>query len=36
VHDCLRHRLMLSYEAQGEGVSADRVIDALVEQVAIP
>ena len=35
-HDCLRHRLMLSYEAQGEGVSADQVIDALVEQVAIP
>jgi MoxR-like ATPase len=36
VHDCLRHRLMLSYEAQGEGVSADQVIEALVEQVAIP
>jgi len=36
IHDCLRHRLMLSYEAQGEGVGADRVIDALVEQVALP
>ena len=36
VHDCLRHRLMLSYEAQGEGVSANQVIDALVEQVALP
>ena len=36
VHDCLRHRLMLSYEAQGEGVRADRVIDAIVEQVALP
>lgn len=36
VHDCLRHRLMLSYEAQGEGVSADQVIDALIEQVALP
>jgi MoxR-like ATPase len=36
VHDCMRHRLMLSYEAQGEGVSADQVIDALVEQVALP
>ncbi len=35
-HDCFRHRLMLSYEAQGEGVSADAVIDALVEQVALP
>jgi len=36
VHDCLRHRLMLSYEAQGEGVTADKVIDAVVEQVALP
>ena len=36
VHDCLRHRLMLSYEAQGEGVSPDAVIDVLVEQVALP
>ena len=36
VHDCLRHRLMLSYEAQGEGVSADDVISALVQKVALP
>ncbi len=36
VHDCLRHRLMLSYEAQGDGVSADDVIAAVVEQVALP
>src|SRR6056300_188528 len=34
VHDCLRHRLMLSYEAQGEGVRADQVVDAIVEHVA--
>jgi MoxR-like ATPase len=36
VHDVLRHRLMLSYEAQGEGVTADKVIDELVTQVALP
>ena len=36
VHDVLRHRLMLSYEAQGEGVRADQVIDALIELVALP
>ena len=36
VHDCLRHRLMLSYEAQGEGVRADQVVDAIVEHVALP
>ncbi len=35
-HDCLRHRLMLSYEAQGEGVSANQVVDAVLEQVALP
>ncbi len=36
VNDVLRHRLMLSYEAQGDGVSADQVIDTLLEQVALP
>lgn len=36
VHDVLRHRLMLSYEAQGEGVRANQVIDKIVEQVALP
>ncbi len=36
VHDVLRHRLMLSYEAQSEGVTADKVIDTLVELVALP
>ncbi len=36
IHDVLRHRLMLSYEAQGEGVTPDQVVDAIVEQVALP
>ncbi len=35
-HDVLRHRLMLSYEAQGDGVDSDQVLDALIEQVALP
>jgi len=35
VHDCLRHRLILSYEANAEGLSADQVIDALVKKVAV-
>jgi MoxR-like ATPase len=35
VHDCLRHRLILSYEANAEGISADRVIDELVKLVAV-
>jgi MoxR-like ATPase len=34
-HDCLRHRLMLSYEASAEGISADQVIDEILSQVAV-
>jgi MoxR-like ATPase len=36
VHDCLRHRLGLSYAAEGEGIRADRVIDEVIAQVALP
>ena len=36
VNDVLRHRLMLSYEAEGEGVRPDQVIDEIVERVALP
>ncbi|MEM7429504.1 MAG: MoxR family ATPase [Pseudomonadota bacterium] len=36
VHDVFRHRLTLSFEAQGEGISPDAVTDAIVEQVALP
>ena len=35
-HDVLRHRLTLTYEAQGEGVTADAVIGKLIELVALP
>jgi len=35
VHDCLRHRLMLSYEATAGGVTADRVLDEIVKLVAV-
>lgn len=34
-HACLRHRLMLSYEAHAEGLSADDVLARLLEQVAV-
>jgi MoxR-like ATPase len=33
--DCLRHRLMLSYEASADGVSASAVVDQLLQQVAV-
>ena len=35
LHGVLRHRLTLSYEAQGEGVTPDRVIDEIATQVAL-
>jgi MoxR-like ATPase len=35
VHDVLRHRLLLSYDAQAEGVKADQVINKVVELVAV-
>ena len=34
-HDCLRHRLMLSYEATAGGVTADRVVDEVLRRVAV-
>lgn len=35
LHDCMRHRLILSYEAEADGVTADQVIDELIRQVAV-
>jgi MoxR-like ATPase len=35
VHDCLRHRLILSYEANANGLSADDVINEVVKRVAV-
>jgi MoxR-like ATPase len=36
VHDSLRHRLVLSYEALAEGVSADDLIARVVAAVPLP
>ncbi|KGJ94126.1 AAA family ATPase [Colwellia psychrerythraea] len=35
VHSVIRHRLILSYDALAEGVSADQVIDEIITQVAV-
>jgi MoxR-like ATPase len=35
-HDVMRHRLMLSYEAQVDGMGPDAIVDAVVQQVALP
>lgn len=34
--DVLRHRLILSYEAEAEGVTPDRVVGELLQRVAVP
>lgn len=35
VHDCLRHRLVLSYEANANEITPDKVIDELLKKVAV-
>jgi MoxR-like ATPase len=34
--DVLRHRLILNYEAEADGVTTDQVITALLQRVAVP
>jgi MoxR-like ATPase len=36
VHDVLRHRIVLSYEARAKGVTADEIISKIVETLPIP
>ncbi|QBY06028.1 MoxR family ATPase [Thalassotalea sp. HSM 43] len=35
VHSVLRHRLSLSYDAMADGISADKVIDEILNQVSV-
>ena len=35
-HDILRHRLILSFEADAQGVTSDQIIDTLIDQVPVP
>ncbi|MGR8940469.1 MAG: AAA family ATPase [Gammaproteobacteria bacterium] len=35
-YDVLRHRLILSYEAEAEGITADHVIRELIARIAVP
>ncbi|HZP28721.1 MAG TPA: ATPase, partial [Acidimicrobiia bacterium] len=34
--DVMRHRLVLSYEALGDGVTADHVLDRVLSAIALP
>jgi MoxR-like ATPase len=35
-HDVLRHRLILKFEAEAQGITTDHIIDQLIERVAVP
>ncbi|MEM7209650.1 MAG: MoxR family ATPase [Pseudomonadota bacterium] len=35
-HDVLRHRLLLSYQAEADGISVDQVVDKLISLVPAP
>jgi MoxR-like ATPase len=35
-YDVLRHRLILNYEAEAEGITADKVISELITRIAVP
>jgi MoxR-like ATPase len=34
--DVLRHRIILSYEAEAEGISPDRFIEEMMSRIAVP
>ncbi|QTH63701.1 MoxR family ATPase [Psychrosphaera ytuae] len=34
--DCLRHRILLSYEAEAAGINADQVLQKILQSVAVP
>ncbi len=36
VYDVLRHRIILTYEAEAENITADRIIDRILDTVRVP
>lgn len=36
VHDVLRHRILLTYEAEAENITSDKVIDGILNEVPVP
>ena len=34
-HDCLRHRLIVSFEAEAAGISSDQIIQRLIERIPV-
>jgi MoxR-like ATPase len=35
-HDVLRHRILLNYEAEADGITPDRFVSELVSRIAVP
>lgn len=35
-HEVLRHRILLSYEAEAEGITSDSIIDKIISRVKVP
>ncbi len=36
VHDVLRHRILLTYEAEAENMTSDKIIDRILDEVPVP
>lgn len=36
VHDVLRHRILLTYEAEAEGITSDQLIDKILNEIEVP
>lgn len=36
IHDILRHRLLLTFEAEGEGINSEEVINELLRHIPVP
>ena len=36
VHDVLRHRILLTYEAEAENMTSDMIIDKILNEVPVP
>lgn len=34
LHDCFRHRIIVSFEAEATGVNSDRILDSILQRVA--
>ncbi len=36
VYDVLRHRILLSYEAEAEEITSEQIIATILERIAVP